>query len=210
MPTCRISVSLKSSTWPHVCINPCSFTTEVAKVFSLLLPRTMATFTYDHSIESPTPNISQVFGFSHEGFYLALGDSVDRRVYIIETDLRVVTCIPVVGPPTSLVWDSIDTKQFVVGFNDGRLSLCSFRSIHLSETRFNVLEGRGAVTSLALTRDGLTLAVAVSNGDVVIFKRKSPSSMFLLVFAPRLNPDIHLSFFHTDHQRHLGIQSPIR
>lgn len=141
----------------------------------------MATFTYDHSIESPTSTISHIFGFSHQGKYLALGDGVARRVYVIDNDLQEVICIPTVVAPTSLVWDPVDAKQFIVGFKNGRFSLCSFRGVVVSEVRFDTLEGRGAVQSLALTRDGLTLAVAASHGDVFIFNRKSYRGMFLLL-----------------------------
>jgi len=139
----------------------------------------MATFTYDHSIESPAPNISHIFGFSHQRKYLALGDGVARQVYIIDTNLQEVTCIPTVVAPTSLVWDPVEAKQFVVGFKNGRFSLCSFRGVEVSEIRFDALEDRGAVQSMALTRDGLTLAIAVSHGDVFIFNRKSYDGTFL-------------------------------
>lgn len=139
----------------------------------------MATFTYDHSIESPSSNISHVFGFSHEGTYLALGDSVARRVHILETDMKRVTCIPTVVASTSLVWDPVETKQFIVGFDNGKFSICSFRDVEVTEVKFDALKDRGAVQSLALTRDGLTLAVAVSLGDVFIFKRTSHDGTFL-------------------------------
>ena len=140
----------------------------------------MATFTYDHSIKSPASTISHIFGFSHQGKYLALGDGIACRVYVIDNDVQEVICIPTVVTPTSLVWDHVEAGQFIVGFKNGRFSLCSFRGVEVSEIRFGALEGRGAVQSLALTRDGLTLAVAISHGDVFIFKRKTYSGMFPL------------------------------
>ena len=139
----------------------------------------MTTFNYGHSFESPTSEISNIFGFSHRGKYLALGDGIACRVYILDVEQQEITCIPTVVAPTSLVWDPIKPKQFIVGFGNGRFSLCSFRGVEVSETRFDGLEGRGAVQSLALTVDGLTLAVAVSHGDIFIFHRKSCSGTFL-------------------------------
>lgn len=140
----------------------------------------MATFTYDHSIGSPSSTISHVFGFSRQGKYLALGDDPACRVYIIDNDpVQNIACIPTVVAPTAFIWDPIKVEQFIVGFANGRFSLCSFRSVEISEVRFNNLEDRGAVQSLALTGDGLVLAVAISHGDVFVFKRTSYTGMFL-------------------------------
>lgn len=166
----------------------------------------MATFTYDHSIESPAVNISHIFGFSHQGKHLALADGIARRVYIIDTDLQEGNCIPTVVSPTSLVWDPVEAQQFIVGFRNGRFSLCSFRGAEVSETRFDALEDRGAVQSLALTADGLTLAVAISHGGVFIFNRKSYGGMFLsLSLGCTTFMNARTRFVQVDHQRHFGI-----
>ena len=148
---------------------------------------TMTTFTYDHSVESPASNISHIFGFSHQGKYLAISDGIARRVYVFDANLQEVTCIPTVVAPTSLAWDPVEAKQFIVGFKNGGFSLCSFRDVKVSEIRFDALEDRGAIQSLALTRDGLTLAVAVSYGDVFVFNRKSYNGT-LLSFSDASQP----------------------
>ena len=164
------------------------------------LPAAMTTFTYSHSIESPTSKISHIFGFSRQGKYLALGDGVARRIYILDTEQQEATCIPTVVALTSLVWDPIKPKQFVVGFGNGRFSLCSFLGVEISEIRFDALVGRGAVQSLALAANGLTLAVAVSYGDVFIFHRKSCSGTFLSFSChtrqcPLKDLGVHLDLF---------------
>lgn len=138
----------------------------------------MATFTYDHSIGSPSPDISHIFGFSHQGKYLAFGDDMARRVYIIDNDPQQITCIPTVVAPTALTWDPIEAEQFIVGFRNGRFSVCSFKGVEISEVRYDALEDRGAIQSLALTPNGLTLAIAISHGDVFVFNRRSYSGMF--------------------------------
>lgn len=137
----------------------------------------MAIFTYDHSIGSPSPYISQIFGFSHQGKYLAFGDETAGRVYIVDNDPQQVICIPTVAAPTALTWDPIEAEQFIVGFRNGRFSSCSFRGVEISEVRNCSLEDRGAVQSLALTPNGLTLAVAISHGDVFVFNRKTYSGI---------------------------------
>ena len=133
----------------------------------------MLTFAYDHSMQSPTPTTSHIFGFSQDGNYLALGDTITRQIHILDVDYQEVTCIPTVAPPTSFVWDTVEPRKFIIGFSDGTLAFHSFGNIEVSKTQFDSLKDRGTIQSLALSRNGLTLAVAVSHGDVYIFYRKT-------------------------------------
>jgi WD40 repeat protein len=143
-------------------------------------PTAMATFTYDHSIQSPTSTTSHIFGFSHNGTYLALGDMTTRRICLLDIDKQEMTCIPTITPPTSFAWNPVDSRKFIVGFSDGTFASHSFSDTEVSKTRFDSLKDRGAIQSLALSRNGSTLAIAISHGDVYIFYRKACAGMFFL------------------------------
>lgn len=104
---------------------------------------------------------------------MALGDTITRQIHILDVDYQEVTCIPTVAPPTSFVWDTVEPRKFIIGFSDGTLAFHSFGNIEVSKTQFDSLKDRGTIQSLALSRNGLTLAVAVSHGDVYIFYRKT-------------------------------------
>jgi len=138
----------------------------------------MSTFTYDHSIQSPTSTTSDTFGFSPDGKYLALGDTIARQIHILDVERQEVTCIPTVAPPTSFVWDTVEPRKFIIGFSDGTLAFHSFGGTEVFKTRFDSLKDRGTVQSLALSRNGLTLAIAVSHGDVYLFYRKACAGVF--------------------------------
>lgn len=132
----------------------------------------MTAFTHQITYRLPADPVGRILEFSPTGKYLAIGDSVGCEVRIVDCTERssIVSCVATTETPTSFVWDPAQSEKYVVGFADGTFS--SFATGR-EEVRIDFLCGQGAITALALSDDGLVLAVAIALDSVYIFRRKS-------------------------------------
>lgn len=132
----------------------------------------MTTFAHEITYRLPADPVGQILEFSPAGKHLAIGDNIGRGIHIVDCTQRssVASFVATAEIPSSFVWDPVQLEKCVVGFVDGTFILFAEGR---EESRVDFLHERGTITTLALSSDGLVLAVAVDLDNLFVFHRES-------------------------------------